>query len=59
LQEGKLKEWGYYVGGNGAYAITEQTPEEITQVSLQMQPYATFEVHQVLSLAELGKLMNL
>ncbi len=58
LQSGALQDWGYYAGGGGAYAISNQTPEEITKAALQMQPYVSFEVHPVLSLAEMGKLMS-
>jgi len=58
LKEGKLRDWGYFVGGNGGYAISEQTPEEITKVAMQMSPYVDFEVHQALSISELEKMFK-
>jgi hypothetical protein len=58
LQEGKLKDWGYFVGANGAYAVSEQSAEEIAQVAMQMQPYVTFEVHQVLTANQVGQVVK-
>ena len=58
LKEGKLRDWGYFVGGNGGYAISEQTPEEITTVAMRMSPYVDFEVHQVLGISDLENMLK-
>jgi hypothetical protein len=58
LKEGKLRDWGYFVGGNGGYAISEQTPEDLTRVAMQMSPYVDFEVRQVLSISDLENMVK-
>ena len=59
LQDGKISDFGMYAGNSGGYVISNQTPEDISRVALQMQPYVTFEVHPVVPLDEMRKLMNI
>ncbi len=56
LQDGKISDFGMYAGNSGGYVISNQTPEDISRVAMQMQPYVTFEVHPVVGINEFMKL---
>ena len=52
LDEGRIKDWGIFPGGNAGYGLSEGTGVEALTRALQFSPYVKFEVKQVLSIAE-------
>jgi hypothetical protein len=52
LEEGKIKDWGIFPGGNGGYGISEGTAVEALTRAMGFVPYIKFETRQVLSIDE-------
>ena len=53
MKEGKIVDWGIFVGGDRGYAIGEGNAVELYAELQQYHPYIDFMVHQVLSIDEL------
>ncbi len=54
-KEGKLSDWGIFIGGDRGYAIGEGNAVELYAELQQYHPYIDFMVHQVLSIDEMMK----
>ena len=52
IKDGKITDWGMYDGGTRGYSISTMTDLELTKNLQQYYPYATFKVHQVLSIEQ-------
>ena len=52
IKEGRLTDWGVFVGGDKGYAIAEGNGVDLYAELQQYHPYVDFMVHQVLSLEE-------
>ena len=53
MKEGKIVDWGIFVGGDRGYAIGEGNAVELYAELQEYHPYIDFMVHQVLSIDEL------
>ena len=58
LDNGDIKDWGLFAGGNRGYAIGEGEAIDAFRGAMQFYPYVKFEVHPVLSLAEVAEGMK-
>ena len=52
MKEGKIVDWGIFVGGDRGYAIGEGDAADLYAELQQYHPYMDFLVHQVLSIDE-------
>ena len=52
MKEGKITDWGIFIGGDRGYIIAEGDAGELYAELQQYHPYMDFMVHQVLSLDE-------
>ena len=52
VKEGKIRDWGMFVGGVAGYAVAEDNAPDIYKDLRQDYPYVTYKVQQVLSLDE-------
>jgi hypothetical protein len=52
MKEGKITDWGIFIGGDRGYIIAEGNAAELYAELQQFHPYMDFLVHQVLSLDE-------
>lgn len=52
MKEGKMIDWGIFIGGDRGYAIAEGNGADLYAELQQYHPYIDFMVHQVLSLDE-------
>lgn len=58
LDEGRVKDWGIFAGGSAGYSLSDEPPSEILTRSFMFSPYVKLEVHPVLSLSEVMKVMQ-
>jgi hypothetical protein len=49
-------DWGSYVGGGKGYAVSQGNELEIAQLMQKFVPFVKFEVHQVMSIDQVGEL---
>jgi len=56
IRDGTTSDWGAFVGENKGYSVGEQSPLDLAKTLQQFYPYATFEVHQVMSIDEIAEL---
>ena len=52
MDDGLVLDWGVFAGGSAGYAISSGEPAEGLKASMLFAPYYKFEIHPVLSLAE-------
>lgn len=55
MKEGKVKDWGTFLGGAKGYVIAEGSALEIFQEAEKFAPYVSFNVQEVLSIDDLMK----
>jgi len=53
LKEGKISDWGIFLGGYKGYAIGEGNAIDMAIGTAQFSPYVTFNVQEVLSVDEM------
>ena len=53
LKEGKISDWGIFLGGYKGYAIGEGSAVDMAIGTAQFSPYVTFNVEEVLSVDEM------
>ncbi|MFC1974677.1 DUF3303 family protein [Chloroflexota bacterium] len=53
MKEGKMNDWGVFVGGDKGYSIAEGNAVDLYKHLQRYHPYINFMVHQVLSIDEL------
>jgi hypothetical protein len=49
IKDGKVIEWGTFVGEGSGYSVNKMTAEEVNKQVQAYYPYVTFKVHQVMS----------
>jgi len=54
IKEGKMTDWGQFIGGQEGYAIAEGDALDLNFSFRQYYPYVTFKVHQALSVDEIS-----
>jgi hypothetical protein len=50
ITEGKIKDWGVFIGGDSGYAVMDGNGVDIYRDCYRYRPHITFEVHEVLSI---------
>jgi len=58
LQEGRMKDWGVFVGEMDGYGIMEGTELEVAQQTQKYVPFVDFKVHPVASVDMLDELVK-
>jgi hypothetical protein len=58
LKEGKVLDWGVFLGGFKGYAIGKGSATEMAIGMAQFAPYVTFKVQEVLSVDEMSEAMK-
>jgi hypothetical protein len=58
LDSGKVKDWGIFAGGGAGYSIADEASAETLGRALQFAPYIKFQVHPVLGMADVMKVMQ-
>jgi len=58
LKEGKISDWGIFLGGYKGYAIGQGSAIDMAIGTAQFSPYVTFNVQEVLSVDEMLKAMK-
>jgi len=53
LKEGKISDWGIFLGGYKGYAIGQGSAIDMAIGTAQFSPYVTFNVQEVLSVDEM------
>ena len=56
MKTGVHNDWGSYVGGGKGYTISEGNELESAQLMHRFVPFVKFEVHQVMSVEQIGAL---
>ena len=52
MEEGKITDWGVYIGGDKGYIIAEGDAVDLYRNLQRFHPYVDFMVHQVISIDE-------
>ena len=52
MKEGRIKEWGSFVGEMRGYSIAEGTEAEIGAFNQQWVPFVNFQVHPVATVSD-------
>ena len=58
LKEGKISDWGIFLGGYKGYAIGQGSATDMAIGTAQFSPYVTFNVQEVLSVDEMLEAMK-
>ena len=58
LKEGKISDWGIFLGGYKGYAIGQGSAIDMAIGMAQFAPYVTFNVQEVLSVDEMLETMK-
>ena len=58
LKEGKISDWGIFLGGFKGYAIGQGSAIDMAIGTAQFSPYVTFNVQEVLSVDEMLEAMK-
>jgi len=58
IKEGRIKEWGAFVGEMRGYSIAEGTEAEIGIFNQQWVPFVNFKVHPVATISDLEKVIQ-
>ena len=56
MKTGVHSDWGSYVGGGKGYTVSEGNELEIAKLMQRFVPFVKFEVHQVMSVEQIGEL---
>ena len=57
MEEGRIKEWGAFVGEMSGYSIAEGTEVEIGVFNQQWVTFVNFKVHPVATVSELEEII--
>jgi len=58
IKEGRIKEWGMFVGEMKGYSIAEGTEAEIGAFNQNWVPFVSFQVHPVTTIDDVEKVIN-
>ena len=58
IKEGRIKEWGAFVGEMSGYSIAEGTEVEIGIFNQQWIPFVTFKTHPVATVSDVEKIIE-
>ena len=58
IKEGRIKEWGMFVGEMRGYSIAEGTEAEIGAFNQNWVPFVNFKSHAVTTIEDVEKVIN-
>ena len=58
IKKGLIKDWGAFVGELRGYTVSEGTEVEIANMSQKYVPFVIFEVHPVMSVEQVDKVIK-
>jgi hypothetical protein len=58
IEDGRIKEWGAFVGEMAGYSIAEGTEVEIGVFNQQWVPFVNFKVHPVATIDEMEEIIS-
>ena len=58
IEEGRIKEWGNFVGEARGYSIAEGTEVEISSFNQNWVPFVNFKVHPVATVSDVEEMIN-
>ena len=58
IKEGRIKEWGVFVGEMSGYSIAEGTEVEIGTFNQQWVPFVNFKVQPVATISDLEEIIS-
>jgi hypothetical protein len=58
IEDGRIKEWGAFVGDMKGYSIAEGTEVEIASFNQNWVPFVSFEVHPVATVSDVEEMIN-
>ena len=58
IKEGRIKDWGTFVGELSGYSIAEGTEEEIGYFNQQWVPFVNFKTHPIASVDDVAKVIE-
>jgi hypothetical protein len=58
MKEGRIKDWGTFVGEMSGYSIAEGNEIEVSLSNQQWVPFCDFEVHPVASISDTKKVIG-
>jgi hypothetical protein len=50
ITEGKVSDWGVFIGGDNGYAVMEGNSADIYKDCYRYRPYVTFDIQEVLTI---------
>ena len=57
IKEGRIKEWGAFVGEMRGYSIAEGTEAEVGAFNQQWVPFVSFQVHPVATVSDMEEII--
>jgi len=58
MKEGKVKDWGTFIGELNGYSVAEGTEVEIASMLLRFAPFVHFKTHPVSSLSQVEEVIK-
>jgi hypothetical protein len=58
IQAGRTKDWGCFAGGMKGFSVHEGDEMTVSNAVQSFLPYVKFEVHQIISIEQLGELVE-
>lgn len=58
IKEGRVSDWGVFVGGGAGYAVCEGNKVEVYKAVHRYLPYYNFEVKEVLTMDEVTEVLK-
>jgi len=58
MKEGKISDWGVFVGGGAGYTVCEGNALDLYKTMQRYLPYYTFDVQEVLSIDEVAEVVK-
>ena len=58
IKDGRIKEWGVFVGEMGGYSIAEGTEAEIGAFNQRWIPFVSFKIRPVATISDLERMIS-
>jgi hypothetical protein len=58
IEEGRIKDWGAFVGEMAGYSVAEGTEAEIGTFNQNWVPFVSFKVHPVATVNDVEEMIN-
>ncbi len=58
LDEGQIKDWGIFAGGDAGYAIGDGTEDEMLKLTMPFMPFIKFHIHPIVSIDKVAEMIK-